>query len=37
MPDADDIIQGMKDKKQKLQRYEESLKKFQYKRALNEA
>lgn len=37
MPDADDIIQGMKDKKQKLQRYEESLKKFQYKRALSEA
>ena len=37
MPDADDIIQGMKEKKQKLQKYEESLKKFQYKKALNEA
>lgn len=28
MPDVDDIIQGMKEKKQKLQKYEESLKKF---------
>lgn len=37
MPDADDIIQGMKEKKQKLQKYEESLKKFQYKKALNQA
>lgn len=37
MPDADDIIQSMKTRKAKLQKYEASLKKFQYKKALNDA
>jgi len=37
MPDADDIIQSMTNKKQKLQKYESSMKNFQYKKSLNQA
>lgn len=37
MPEPEDIISGMKSRKQKLQKYEQSLKQFQYKKALNEA
>jgi len=37
MPDADDIIQSMTNKKQKLQKYETSMKNFQYKKSLNQA
>uniref|UniRef100_A0A7S3IDX3 U3 small nucleolar RNA-associated protein 15 C-terminal domain-containing protein n=1 Tax=Strombidium inclinatum TaxID=197538 RepID=A0A7S3IDX3_9SPIT len=37
MPDPDDIVQGMKGKKVKLQKFEVALRKFQYKQALNEA
>jgi U3 small nucleolar RNA-associated protein 15 len=37
IPDPEDLISGMKSRKLKLQKYEQSLKKFQYKKALNEA
>jgi hypothetical protein len=37
MPDTEDIVAGMKQTKTKLMKYEQSLKKFQYKKALNEA
>ena len=30
MPEAEDIISGMKSKKQHLQKFEQSLKQFQY-------
>ena len=37
MPDTTDIVQSMKTRKQKLQKFEHSLKQFQYKKALNQA
>ena len=37
MPDSDDIITQARARKQKLQKYETSLRNFQYKKALNEA
>jgi len=37
MPAPEDIVAGMSATKLKLQAYEQSLKKFQYKKALNEA
>lgn len=37
MPEAEDIVSGMKSKKQSLQRFEQSLKQFQYQKALNDA
>ena len=37
MPAPEDIVAGMSQTKTKLMKYETSLKKFQYKKALNEA
>ena len=37
MPDLEDVVQSMKQRKVKMQKFEGSLKKFQYKKALNEA
>lgn len=37
MPELDDVVQSMKQRKVKMQKFEGSLKKFQYKKALNEA
>ena len=37
MPEVDDLVSGMKGKRQKLQKYEQNLKNFEYKKALNHA
>jgi len=37
MPDTEDLVQGMKSKRVKLQSYEKYLKNFQYKKALDAA
>ena len=37
MPELDDVVQSMNTRKVKIQKFEHSLKKFQYKKALNEA